>query len=777
VAVTSNDTFPRQYARTQRFTLGEPRNLTVSDDGERVVFLRSAGGSDPVNSLWVLDVGTGEERLVADPEVLLAGTASSAGDTDGEPSDLERARRERLRESATGITAYATDDTTSVVAFALAGRLFVGGLRSGRARPLEVTGPVFDPRPDPTAKRIAYVSGRQLRIAELDGRSRALVGDDSDSAGPDTANPKTASPNTASPNTADTVSWGSADFIAAEEMGRYRGFWWSPDGTALAVCRVDVAPVDEWVIADPASPHAPARTVRYPAAGTANAVVTLHVIGLDGTKVDVDWDREFFPYLATVDWTAQGLLMSVQARDQRGTMTMKVDPSTGETSVLAHDYDDAWVELVAGVPSLLGDGRLVATSDRDGVRRLTIDGEPVTPDDLHVRSVLATSDGSVTFQANAADDATELHVWRWTDDELTAITTESGVHSAVVGGTTTVVRTATLDEAGARIATLDGHRLTSHAERPMVVPNVEIFAAGERRLATAVLLPHDHDGSPLPVLLDPYGGPHALRVLRSSNAFVSSQWFADQGFAVVVADGRGTPGRGTDWERAVHRDLATAPLADQIDALHAAAERFDVLDLERVAIRGWSFGGYLAALAVLRRPDVFHAAIAGAPVTNMRLYDTHYTERYLGHPDDDDAGYDACSLLPLAPDLVRPLLLIHGLADDNVVAAHTLQLSSALLAAGRPHEVLPLVGVSHMTPQEHVAENLLLHQLDFLRRSLGLERPPLDVHAPDAPTSEDSAPEDSAPEDPAPEDTAPEDSASENTASEDTASEDSAPER
>ncbi len=220
------------------------------------------------------------------------------------------------------------------------------------------------------------------------------------------------------------------------------------------------------------------------------------------------------------------------------------------------------------------------------------------------------------------------------------------------------------------------------------------------------------------MLLDPYGGPHALRVQRSSNAFASSQWFADQGFAVVVADGRGTPGRGAEWERAVGRDLATAPLDDQIDALHAAADRFDVLDLDRVAIRGWSFGGYLAALAVLRRPDVFHAAIAGAPVTDWRLYDTHYTERYLGHPDDRDAGYDASSLIPLAADLTRPLLLIHGLADDNVVAAHTLQLSSALLAAGRPHEVLPLVGVSHMTPQEQVAENLLLHQLDFLRRSL-----------------------------------------------------------
>ena len=170
----------------------------------------------------------------------------------------------------------------------------------------------------------------------------------------------------------------------------------------------------------------------------------------------------------------------------------------------------------------------------------------------------------------------------------------------------------------------------------------------------------------------------------------------------------------------MHLDLASAVLEDQVDALEQAAAEHPFLDLDRVAIRGWSFGGYLAALAVLLRPDRFHAAVAGAPVTEWRLYDTHYTERYLGDPATQPEVYDGSSLLPIAADLRRPLLLIHGLADDNVLAAHTLRLSSALLAAGRPHEVLPLVGVTHMTPQEVVAENLLLHQLDFLRRSLGL---------------------------------------------------------
>ncbi len=717
-----SESFPRQYARTQRFSLGEPRNVTVSPDGERIVFLRSSAGDDPANALWVMDAASGDERLVADPRALLGLEDPAAGGI----TEEERARRERTRDGSTGITAYATDAKCQVAAFALNGQLFTAGLLSGHARRLPVEGPVHDPRPDPIASRLAYVSGRTLRIGALDGTSRVLAGND--------------------PKDGDTVSWGSADFIAAEEMHRFRGFWWSPDGQTIAACRVDDGPVPEWTIADPADPNRPARTVRYPAAGMKNPVVTLHLLGVDGTRKEVDWDREFFPYLAHVDWTDDGLLMSVQSRDQRGSMAMRVDLKTGEAIALTSDYDDAWIENVPGVPRLLPGGALLTASDRDGMRRLYVDDEPITPADLQVRSVGAVtqSDGtdepSILFNANDPAEPTELHVWSTTpsadpEDGFAnrQLTTEHGVHSVSAGGTTTVIRSLNLQQPGASFTVLahgaaEGESIASNAETPSITPNVRQVRTGERALATAVLLPQGRDPedeTKLPVLLDPYGGPHAQRVTASHNAYLSSQWFADQGFAVVVADGRGTPGRGPEWERAVRNDLANPPLDDQIDALHGAAEQFPALDLERVAIRGWSFGGYLAALAVLKRPDVFHAAIAGAPVTEWRLYDTHYTERYLGDPnitgpDEGAVVYDANSLLPMAADLTRPLLLIHGLADDNVVAAHTLRLSSALLAAGRPHEVLPLVGVTHMTPQEVVAENILRHQLDFLSRSLAL---------------------------------------------------------
>lgn len=689
--MTPADTFPRQSARTQRFTLGAPRDVTVSPGGDRVAFLRSGGPEDPVTTLWALDLPDGAERVVADSATLLAG----AGDLPPE----EQARRERARESAAGITAYATDDEHRVVAAALAGRLVVADLVDGTAGHVPVPSAVIDPRPDPTGRRVAWVDGRALWVAELDDPSspRRLVGDDD-----------------------PEVRWGVAEFVAAEEMDRYRGYWWAPDGSALLVARVDDSPVQRWWIADPARPDQAPTEVAYPAAGTPNAEVSAWIVPLVGDPVEVLWDRLAWPYLASGGWDAHGPLISLHPRDQRAIEVRSVDPVTGRTEVLWADEDDAWVERLPGTPARLGDGRVVVGHD-DGTRRLVVDGVPVTSDGLHVRGVAHVGDHEVLFTANPVDDATAIDVWRWSDAGLHRLTGGDGVHGAVAGGSTVVVRRTALDEVGASVAVLGGPALASSAAAPLVTPNVTIRHVGARRLPTAVLLPHDTPPHVrLPVLLDPYGGPHAQRVLRARGAYLSSQWFADQGFAVVVIDGRGTPGRGSAWERAIHRDLAGPVLEDQLDALAALAEQEPRLDLSRVAIRGWSFGGFLAALAVLRRPDVVHAAIAGAPVTDWALYDTFYTERYLGQPDVDADAYERSSVIAEAAALTRPLLLVHGLADDNVVSAHTLRLSSALLSAGRPHQVLPLTGVTHMASQEVVAENLLLLQLDFLRNALGL---------------------------------------------------------
>ncbi len=690
------DSFPRQYARTRRYSLGRPRSIAVAEDGSRVAFLRSRSGDDPAGSLWVFDVDASQERLVFGP------------DAEGEEhiSPEERDRRERLRETLTGVTAYAPDRAVEVAAVAMGDQLFLVDLVDGDARELQpAAAPPFDPRPDPTGTKVAYVAEGALHVLDVaSGEDRLLASDDD----PD-------------------VSWGLADFVAAEEMDRRRGYWWSPDGEMVAAARVDDRPVRIWHIAGPVDPMDPPRAVRYPAAGTDNAIVTLSVFDTQGGRVDVGWDVDAFPYLVTVVWSANGpLTLIVQSRDQKTWQILSADPATGRTTLVREDRDERWLHIVPGLPGYLADGRLVRTLDSEDTRRLTFDDQPVTPVGLQVEEVLEVGDDHVLFRAT--DDPMELHVWRVdADGALTRITREAGFHTATAGGDVLVVSAAPAEGTPLARVLRRGEEvgtLRSFAEEPLLVARPRFSIGGARELRTAILTPGGTEpDEPLPVLLDPYGGPHFGRVMKVGMSFLESQWFADQGFAVVVIDGRGTPGRGPGWEREVYRDLADSVLDDQVDGLLAAAEAHPFLDLEHVAIRGWSFGGFLAAMAVLRRPDVFHAAVSGAPVTDGELYDTHYTERYLGMPDTDVEAYARYRLLDDAPNLRRPLLLIHGLADDNVYVANTLRLSKALMEAGRFHSVIPLSGITHAPSRPEVAENLLLLQVRFLRDALGLPDP------------------------------------------------------
>ncbi|MFI9361077.1 prolyl oligopeptidase family serine peptidase [Kitasatospora sp. NPDC053057] len=713
---TPADTFPRQYARTLRYTVGAPRSFSVAPDGSRVVFLRSRSGSDRANLLWTLDTATGEERIAADPAVLLGG-----GEEDLSPA--EKARRERSREGSAGIVGYALDAEGGLAAFALSGRLFTADLIAGVTHELPAQGPLLDPRLSPDGAHVAYANTTgELRLTRTDGTGdRAL-------AEPDAPN----------------VTWGQAEFIAQEEIDRDRGFWWSPDGERLLVERADDSPVRRWWIADPANPDREPAEVAYPAAGTANAEVGLWVLDLHGGRTEVSWDHEAFPYLARVHWSKGGVpLLLVQSRDQRAQQVLGLDVTNGGTEVLFEERDEAWLEAFPGVPAWTPDGKLVRISDEGGVRALVVGDQAVTGADLHVRSVVAVTEREVFFSASGGAGETDpepgwIAVGRISHDgkqlawECANGRPFTSVTSVVHAGGITVRATAEPDLPGTLVQVArdlpegvvvdDVATIASYAETPVITARPVFRFAGERRIPAAVFLPTGYDRERdglLPVLMDPYGGPHGQRVVQAHNPHLNSQWFADQGFAVVVADGRGTPGRGPAWEKSIAFDFAGATLDDQVEALRALAGEFP-LDLDRVAIRGWSYGGYLSALAVLRRPDVFHAAVAGAPVTDWELYDTHYTERYLGHPAERPEVYETNSLTGYAAGLERPLMIIHGLADDNVVAAHTLRLSSALLAAGRPHTVLPLSGVTHMTPQEEVAENLLLLQVDFVKRSLGV---------------------------------------------------------
>jgi dipeptidyl-peptidase 4 len=664
---------PAQIVRTQRFTLGVPRQFTVAMDGTVVLFLRSRAGDDPVTCLWALDLCSGTERLLA---------------------------------GGTGIASYAADDGARLAAFTLAGGLWAVDTATGEARSLPAASPAADPRPDPSGRWIAYAHGGALRVIAADGTGDRPV---------------------AAPDRPDVV-FGIGEEAGIVALQGTRGYWWAPRGDRLLVARVDSSAVGRTYLADPAEPRRPPRCVRYPAAGQANAEVTLWIAGQDGSLIEVCWDDNAVEYVPRAGWDAHGPYAVVQSRDQRMVRFLGIDPASGQTTVLAKQHDERWVQLVPGLPARSGSGALIGHDDLLGTRHLTVDGTPVTPPGLQLRAVLSVDGDGVLFTASG--NPAETHLWSYQPaDGLRRLSHEPGAHTGVRRGGVLVhvARCANADRPGGRFTVFRESkpplRITSLAERPVLGLRRAILALGPRALPAALYLPswHRPGSGLLPVLVDPYGGASMQRVTAELDwQCLVSQWFAEQGFAVLVADGRGTPGRGPEWERAVHGDPFGPVLDDQVTALHEAARLQPDLDLRRVGIRGWSFGGSLAAVAVLRRPDVFHAAVAGAAVTDPRLHNAHWRERFLGHPDEFPERYAECSLVAAARSLARPLLLMHGLADDNVLPANTLRLSAALLAAGRPHEVLLLPGAGHPNMGPGISEQLLWHQLRFLQQHLGI---------------------------------------------------------
>lgn len=651
---------PEQLVRTRRFSNGVPEHFTVTPDGATVLFLRSRSGDDPAACLWALDLATRSERLLA------------TGGT-------------------TGIETYATDRAVSLVAYQLAGELWTVAVGGGNPRRLPAVGPVSDPRPDPAGRRIAYLSQGALRVIGADGTGDRAIAEPPD---PD-------------------IEFGVAEHTASTSLDGPRGSWWSPDGERLLMARTDSAAVPHWPDGQPPG-------LRLAGAGAANPDVTLWIADLDGVMTQVQWDRTAFEYVVGAGWDDHGPHALVQSRDQRTVRFLAVDPADGTTSLLDERRDAHWVQLLPGLPARTASGALLSHADLHGTRHLTVDGVPVTPPGLQLRAVLGVEGEEVLF--TASEEPTETHLWSYgASGGPSRLSSGADVYSGVRRGGTLVCI------GGGRAEVLrDGEPtvpVASYAEPPVLDVHAIPLVLGPRELRARLYLPSwfSPGSGRLPVLVDPYGGAGAQRVTAERDwKSLLSQWFAEHGFAVLVADGRGTPGRGPDWEREVHGDLFGPALDDQVTALTEAARRHPDLDLGRVGIRGWSYGGGLAAMAVLRRPDVFHAAVAGAGVADQRLFNAHWRERFIGHPDEFPERYEAASVLRLAPTLTRPLLLIHGLADTRVPAANTVRLSAALHAAGRPHEVHLMPGVGHQPVGTEVTERLLGHQLRFLQRHLGV---------------------------------------------------------
>ncbi|WP_234401540.1 DPP IV N-terminal domain-containing protein, partial [Thermobifida halotolerans] len=449
--------FPRQYARTQRFSIGVPRSFQISPDGRRVAFLRGRHGTDTATCLWVAEPD-GSERLVADPRTI--------GDTGEDLPPEERARRERLREAGGGIVSYSVDRAFTRAVFTLSGRLYGVDLDGASApRELPASPPVVDPVLDPTGRSVAYVSGGAVHVLDVDGGDRVVAEPDG-----------------------ENVTWGLAEFVAAEEMGRHRGMWWSPDGVFLLAARVDDTPVRRWHISDPGSPETAAQTVAYPAAGTANAEVRLAVLRADGSggPVWVEWDRTELPYLVTAGWTdqldgASTVVLTAQDRAQRTVRAFAADPLTGHLRELWTETSEVWVEIMPGVPAFDSSGTALRFGvDADGERVLYRGDQVVSAPGQYVRALLDVDGSRVLYSASPPDRPQDVRLWLYDGQEGTraevlfpGVDDPSGVHSGRLVGGTLVVQRRDLSAPGVRTAIVRGAgsersvvAVESLAERP-----------------------------------------------------------------------------------------------------------------------------------------------------------------------------------------------------------------------------------------------------------------------------------------------------------------------
>lgn len=697
-------------AATFQWRLGLPIALAITPDG-CVVFRRTPPRGF-ASDLYELSPD-GRVRTLATAADLL-------GDAGEQLSDAEAARRERTRTATRGIVDIDVSESGAIIMVSLGDRLYLIDRRAPGARPamIDPGGPVYDPHLAPDASAVAFVRDGDLWLAAPGAAPRRL-----------THHP-------------DGFEYGVADFAAQEELRRTRGFWWSPGSDRIVFQRSDLRPVQTLYIADARHNDRPPVPFRYPRAGTPNAVVDLGVVEVraPGEPRWLTWDHARHEYLVSVQWPPRAPLTAVvidREQHEVAVLTFDLDLSGGATGDVAGapiltERDDAWVNVHVGIPRWLEDGSgflwMTEAGDQWVLERRARDGSRVaalTAPELGLRDLAGVDARGAIVEAST--DPALQDVWRIPLDggAPVRLSDGDGVAHATLARHGAVVIDSLLRDGGRRCVAVaaGGARATlpSAAERPRLVPTtvIETIAIGGRTHCAAITRPRGFDPAHrYPVLLRVYGGPGVVTVEAGRDAYVMDQWYADAGFIVVRCDGRGTPHRGRAWARAVLRDLLTVPLEDQVAALRAIGARHPELDLARVGVFGWSFGGYLAALAVLLRPDVFHAAVAGAPVTDWQLYDTAYTERYMKTPEHNPEGYRATSALTHAARLERPLLVLHGITDDNVHFAHTLALIEALYIAGKRAEVITM-SATHMVPDPRLSLARDRVQVDFFRQHLG----------------------------------------------------------
>ncbi len=706
------------------------RNAQVSPDGKLIAYLQGSDDDKDRYDLWAYDIAAQKHRRLIDARRLAGGVETLSAE--------EEARRERQRTSAfSGIVDYQFSPDARQLLVPLNGDLYIYDLRAPESRAVRrlttTAAAETDARWSPRGSYVSYVRAQNLFIADVaSGRERAITRDGG-----------------------GLVSFGMAEFIAQEEMDRDTGYWWSPDESRIAVARVDETPVAELERFEIYADNVRVVQQRYPATGAANATVQLAVHSLrDEAVVPVDLGTDTDIYLARVDWFpgSQALAVQRQSRDQRTLDLLRADVTTGRTTTLLTERSTTWVPLHSELTLLEKSSQFIWASVRDGYQHLYLyrndgtllrqltRGEWLVVGDSYERAIRAVDEQArrVYFMANK-ETPLERHLYRVSLDAPepgpTRITSGGGWHSVRMAKNARVfvdtfstpsqpAATTLRDRSGRLLTTLVANNLTTtHPYAPYLSQHVQpefgsLQAEDGQTLYYKLLKPpHAAPGVRYPVIVDVYGGPGAQRVQRSWGPLFH-QYLARQGFVVFALDNRGSGFRGTVFESSLFQRMGTIEVRDQVRGVEFL-RTLPYVAPDRIGVWGWSYGGYMALMCLLQAPDHFAAAVAGAPVTDWRLYDTHYTERYMGTPVANATGYERGNVLTYAGELRRPLLLVHGMADDNVLFTHSTALMKRLQDLQKPFDVMTYPGAKHgLIRQSATGQHALAQVERFFKREL-----------------------------------------------------------
>jgi dipeptidyl-peptidase 4 len=697
------------------------KGVSLSPDGELVAFLRGREDDVQVQDLWAAPTGAGEPYKLIDARALVPDA--------GELSEAEKARRERMRISARGVVDYSWDQQGRYILAPLEGDIFLAERADGKVRRLtETAADEIDAKVSPLGNFVSYVRDQDLVIYDLaSGRERAVTTDGD-----------------------GLISWATAEFIAQEELDRDTGYWWSPDEKRLALARVDESPVDVIPRLDITGGGAAVVEQRYPRAGRPNAVVELYVQDLGSDRrVKVDLGTNTDIYLARVNWSADASTLYVQrlSRDQKTLDLLAVDPATGASRVILTQKGEAWVSLSNDFRTL-SDGRFLWSNEDSGWRHLYLydrDGKlirPITRGDYPVLALEGVNEsaGEVYFTASMRDGKElpiEQQLFRAGLNRTTtptAITPEGGWWSVSVNGTgtayvgnysdpTTPPQSALYRMDGTRVRWIEQNALDAdHPFQPYVSrlpqPTFGTLQSHGETLVWQMKTPPGFDPSKTyPVVMQVYGGPSGGGVKRAWGA-ATDQLLTEAGYIVFRMDNRGEGYRSRAFKNALYRHMGTVEVEDQVLAADYLRS-LPYVDDARMAVMGWSYGGFMS-LAMLTEPKMgLAAALAGAPPTEWSLYDTAYTERYMSTPQDNPEGYAASDLVTRLDKMTGRLLLLHGMADDNVIFENTTRVLNALQEKSVPFETMLYPGQRHGVRGNPRQLHLWRTYLDFLDRTIG----------------------------------------------------------